>query len=307
MPGWTWQGDTSSDEVTGHIFAYTMYYEYVATTPEEKELAATLLTNTMSYIVKNDFYLIGVDGKPTTWGIWNPKYINDNPDWFDQRGLNSVQIMCWLAAAESIAQRSGKPSQIYTDAIKTLKTVHQYDLNIINAKIPIPTDDNYSDDELQHLPLLTYIVSKSTSLDDTFYISCDRTFNIVKDVQSPLWNLIYVASLLSRPKTSTPITIPDQDFNDGFKTLRQWPMSWVDWPIDNTQRLDILVSQYPNRRGRRDLVNLLPRDEIAFYRWNADPFEYHQGGNGLSLAEPTAYLLPYWLGRFLGVLSADRQ
>lgn len=299
MPGWVWQGDTSSDEVTGHIFAYTLYYKLVARTREEVDLVSTLITDMMTYIVENDFYLIGPDGKPTTWGIWNPKYVNDNPDWFDQRGLNSVQIMTWLAAVEPIALWTGKPYKIFTDAIKTLKTVHQYDLNIINAKIAIPTDDNYSDDELQHLPLYTYITSGSSSLDDTFYVSCDRTFNIVKDVQSPLWNLIYLASLNSRPRSSTTPEMSLYDFSNGINTLVEWPMSWVDWPIDNTQRLDIIVSQYPNRRGRRDLTNLLPRDEIAFYRWNADPFEYHQGGNGLDLAEPTAFLLPYWLGRYL--------
>lgn len=283
-----------------------MYHQFVAQTEEEKKLAATLLTNTMHYIVKNNFYLLGSTGKPTTWGIWNPTYVNDKPDWFDQRGLNSLQILAWLAAAEELAPTVGADPSFYANAIELLTKTHQYDFNIINAKIPIPDDDNYSDDELQHLPAYTYIVSKNKRLDNTFYLGCDRTFNIVKDVHSPLWNFIYGASLQSRPASPFSPKLPEVDALNGFITLQQWPMSWVDWPIDNTQRLDIVVSQYRNRRDRRDIVNLLPYDEIAFYRWNADPFEYHQGGNGLNLAEPTAFLLPYWLGRYHNFISAPK-
>lgn len=303
MPGWVWQADTSSDEVTGHILGYTMYYQFVASTDEEKELAASLITNCLTYIVQNDLYLMDVTGQRTTWGVWNPTFINDNPDWFDQRGLNSIQIMAWLSAASEIASKSGRSSSLYDQTIKTLKSSYQYDLNIINAKIPIPTDDNYSDDELQHMPIYTYLASNSRQLDDTFYLGCDRTFNIVKTVHSPLWNFIYGASVQSRPQSPSNPSLPLIDLINGVTTLQQWPLSWIDWPIDNTQRMDILISQYPNRRGHRDLVNLLPYDEIPFYRWNTDPFEYRAGGSGFSLAEPTAYLLPYWLGRYHKLIS----
>ena len=29
-PGWRWKGDTSSDEVVGHMFAYPLIYDLVA-------------------------------------------------------------------------------------------------------------------------------------------------------------------------------------------------------------------------------------------------------------------------------------
>jgi hypothetical protein len=35
------------------------------------------MTTIMNYIVKNNFYLLDLDGKPTTWGVWNPAYINE--------------------------------------------------------------------------------------------------------------------------------------------------------------------------------------------------------------------------------------
>lgn len=30
VPGWKWKGDTSSDEVVGHMFAYPLVYDLVA-------------------------------------------------------------------------------------------------------------------------------------------------------------------------------------------------------------------------------------------------------------------------------------
>jgi len=38
-PGWIWQGDTSSDQVTGHMFVYHVFYDLVAETPDEKKRA----------------------------------------------------------------------------------------------------------------------------------------------------------------------------------------------------------------------------------------------------------------------------
>lgn len=35
MPGWTWKGDTSSDEVVGHVLACSTYYHLVANASEK--------------------------------------------------------------------------------------------------------------------------------------------------------------------------------------------------------------------------------------------------------------------------------
>lgn len=38
-----------------------------------------MIINTTNYIIENDYYLINVDGKPTHWGFWGPKELNENP------------------------------------------------------------------------------------------------------------------------------------------------------------------------------------------------------------------------------------
>ena len=60
-----------SDEVVGHIFAYSILVDIFKNDAVFDEIhleALQLLDDIMTYIVKNDFYLIDVTGLPTSWG-----------------------------------------------------------------------------------------------------------------------------------------------------------------------------------------------------------------------------------------------
>jgi hypothetical protein len=65
--GYVWKADTSSDEVTGHLFVYPLVYDLIAETASEKQRAYDLINNITSYIVDNDFTLIDITGKRTHW------------------------------------------------------------------------------------------------------------------------------------------------------------------------------------------------------------------------------------------------
>ncbi len=88
---WEWKGTTSSDEFTDHTFGYGVLWECAARTPAEKQRIATLYDKIISHIVRNNWYLIDVDGKPTLWARWNPEYGNWFPpsivDRKQQRGI----------------------------------------------------------------------------------------------------------------------------------------------------------------------------------------------------------------------------
>ncbi len=43
IPGWLWKGDTSSDEVAGHMFAYPLVHDLVARNEEERAAASGLV------------------------------------------------------------------------------------------------------------------------------------------------------------------------------------------------------------------------------------------------------------------------
>jgi hypothetical protein len=94
-PNWTWKATTSSDEIVGHFFVYSIFAEEI---PDEKwrARAVTLMDDIMGHIVRNDWYLIDYDGKPTLWGKWNPDYVNGFPEQVGDRRLNSVEIIAFL-------------------------------------------------------------------------------------------------------------------------------------------------------------------------------------------------------------------
>ena len=58
-------------------------------------------------LVWNGFKLIDVTMKPTTWGHWDASTLNDNRDWSDGRGINSMQILAFLASANATAAEIG--------------------------------------------------------------------------------------------------------------------------------------------------------------------------------------------------------
>ncbi len=90
-------------------------------------------------IIANDWYLIDpTTGKPTTWGFWGPKELNDNPERVSERGLGSLQILAWLTAAYSITGNA-----TYHDLFWSLVNDHQYDKNTGNVKIDSTTDENH--------------------------------------------------------------------------------------------------------------------------------------------------------------------
>jgi hypothetical protein len=84
-------------------------------------------------------------------------------------------------------------------------------------------------------------------------------------------------------------------------------MDLITWDVKNSHRKDIETIE-PNFR-EQTLKEVLPPDEIRIMRHNSNLFNVDKiGGNGTS--ENSAgdiWLLPYWMGRYLGVISAPKK
>lgn len=155
-PEWDWKSTTSSDEAIGHVFAYGVIAELVDN-EEVRGKAIALIDTLMSHIVKNGFYLVDWDGKPTRWGRWNPEYVNAFPEMIGDRKLNSSNIIGMLQTAYHF---TGKEK--YRDAAITLMKDHGYLENLMRPMseigfAPGTSDDlskllsdgwNHSDDEM---------------------------------------------------------------------------------------------------------------------------------------------------------------
>ncbi len=287
---WTWKGDTSSDEMVGHLFVYPLVYDLLAETPEEKERIKGLVSRIMNYVVDNGYYLLDLDGKPTLWGVWAPEKLNHDPEWTVERGLNSLQMLSFLLAAHHV---TGEPK--FLDCFNDLVENHGYADNAINQKIELPSENNHSDDELAFLPYYILFRYLDTVKDETvkakLRLSLDRAWKIEEPEKSSLWNVIYGSS-----------GAKEFGLEDALWTLREWPLELIDWPAPNSHRLDIRIHPDLTRAGRKQSVAVLPPDERRVMRWNGNPFEL-DGGGGHGEDDPGAWLLPYWMAVYHGFIE----
>lgn len=304
MPGWIWKADTSSDEIVGHMLAYPLFHDLVCETDEERAMPLKLQTDMTTYIVENGFVLVDVTGEPTTWGIWAPEYLNGNRTWYSERGLNSMQMLTWLLSAYRLTA-----DDYYLDAYTLLVGDYGYAENVINQKITDPADVNFSDDELAFLPYLLYFYTMGKGLpsgspnylSEEMTLSVVRAWNMLNQEHPDLWNFIY---------SMNPFISISGLGNDPFKlkdsiqTLQEWPLSQITWPLSNQFRRDMLYQRQLSRSATVQSNKLMSYAENSVLEWNANPYEINASGSGTSENAAFPWLLPYWLGRYLGQISA---
>lgn len=300
-PEWDWKATTSSDEVIGHIFAFGAMAELIPE-PTIKKRAVTLIDTLMSHIVKNDMYLIDYNGKPTMWGRWNPEYVNAFPINVGDRKLNSSNIIAMLQTAYHFT----KKEKYKQKAFELMKKYGYYEnlmrpMSVI-GKAPEDADAhakhmsdgwNHSDDEMY---FVGYWGLYRYAFNDTLKAAYKRAIIDHWQAERPekegAWNIF---TALTGTK--------DFDLNEAAWYLREYPLDLVDWVIVNSNRKDI-EKIAPNFRNQT-IKEVLPPDESPIQRHNGNTFNLdRKGGNGTS--EHSAgdiWLLPYWMGRYLGVIS----
>ncbi|MFA6451742.1 MAG: hypothetical protein WCX65_19880 [bacterium] len=284
---WRWKGDTSSDEIDGHYYANAIYYDLCADENEKKEIEKNVraLTN---HIIDNDYYLIDTDGKPTSFGMWNPEYLRTRGRF--QQGLNSLEILAYLRTAIHITG-----DQKFMDSYMLLIKKHNYAKHMVKQKINQPRVINHSDDELAFLayyPLLKY--ETNSFLQKYYHESITRSWKIDRPEMNPLWNFIYGA------------VMPDGTEFDPDKavyTLRKLSPDLVYWSIRNSHRADIERDTKGGRFNEVQAVKPLPPDERCMMKWNENPFMLDCPYGGYSEEAATFWLLPYWMGRYYGFIK----
>ena len=281
-----WKGDTSSDEIDGHLYAYSVYCDLVAD-EEEKRQIAEVTAAFMDYILDNGYLLIDVDGKPTRWGVWAPSMLNGS-SWEPERGLNSLEMLSHLRAAHHM---TGK--QRYLDAYHDLVRNHHFALNTIYQKILIPEEVNHSDDELAfcaYHPLLAY--EDDPELRRLYLFSFELSWQIEQPEHSAWCNYMYGA-----------LTGKAFDVEESVKMLRDAPMELVCWTMKNSQRADLPRDAEAGRFREPQSLRALPADERGAMKWNSNPYRLDDGGGGRREDDGAFFLLPYWMGRYYGFIK----
>lgn len=303
-PEWDWKATTSSDEAIGHAFVFGVIAEIVED-EEIKQQAIALLDAMMQHIVDNDWYLIDYDGEPTLWGKWHPDYVNAFPTMVGDRKLNSSNIVSMLQTAYHF---TGK--EIYREKAFMLMNDHGYLENLMRpmeeiGKAQEGTDEwaemlseswNHSDDEMY---FLGYWGLYRYAFNDTLKAKFKETIIDHWEAERPekdgLWNIF------------TALVSPDNfDLEEAIWYLQEYPYDLVNWTMRNSHRRDIELLEENFRR--QSTKEVLPPDELPIRRHNANRFGL-DGGNG-GRSENSAgdiWLLPYWMGRYLDVISAPQE
>jgi len=275
---WLWKGDTSSDEIDGHYFGWYVFHELAADEDQQRQVRATCKRVT-DHILDHGYYLVDVDKQPTTWGVWAPEKLNDDPKWWHERGLNSLEILSHLKVAMRLV---GEPR--YEQAYRELIRKHHYALNTVNAKVPGAVSHDNQLLFLAYYPLLQ--LERDPGLRALYLASLQRAWNSERRTENPLWNFIYGAS-----------TGESCDVEAAVQTLREIPLDFIRWKTRNSHRADLKYDPLPEHDGSKRLGKPLPFTERPVRNWDSNPYLVDDG-NDLTEADPTVWLLPYWMGRY---------
>ncbi len=288
------KGDTSSDELDGHYFAWLTYYELAADEADRKAVRETVAAVT-DHLLKHDLTLVGHTGRKTRWGVYSPKYINDDPVWWMERGLNSLSMLAYLKVAHHITGHAR-----FQEEARTLTQKHHYLLNTVTQKLAEPWwDVNHSDDEMAFMMLYAILrVEKDPDSRRVLLQSLERSWRVERPEASPFFNFVYGAHS-GRP----------YDGEAAVTTLRDWPWELIEWETRGTHRHDVqVVTRRGPGRAQSQLTRALPASERRLMRWNGNPYQADGGTpDGRSEEDGTAWLISYWMGRCHGLLREDAR
>lgn len=311
---WFWKGDTSSDELDGHYFFYPLYFDLVADSLEEKNRVREVVRDLTDHLIAHDYALVDHDGKPTRWAVYSPVALNHNPQWWSERGLNSLSILAYLAVAEHI---TGDPK--YGQHSKLLRAEHGYDINAMVAKIQYGLGSgNQSDDEMAVMNF--YNLTKYTrddALKEQMRYAFYTYWMLLQPAMNPFFNFAYAAAGQNATYTNPWGThaIPPWPgwLEDALTTLQGFPLDRVNWAHQNSHRLDIVLlprqqagdayDRTVPQRGHLRNGKVLPVEERHFNHWNTDAWRLDYAGDGRTLASGTVFLLPYYMGLYHGFLK----
>ena len=308
-PDCEWLGETSSDEMTGHYYAYGLYYDLVADKNEKKKIAEVVKKIT-DHILENNFHLADIDGIPTTWANWEPELLNNDDRWFYERGTNSLEILSFLKTTYHVTG-----DKKYDDVFNMLINKHHYAMNLMQYKI----EDGHVahiDDQLDFVniyPLLMYTENEAHK--EIFKMGLTHHWAYERVERSPFFNIVYGS-----------LTNNKCDIEEAAKSLSEMNLDFIRWPVYNSYRKDIVWDteqeaegippqlKYPVEYSSRALVNYDGNQFVCdsgseeFVNINSKEVNRTStlpgvGADGKGTIMPYVYLLPYWMGRYHGLLG----
>ena len=278
---WEWKADTSSDEIVGHFFAYSVVYD-LAADEDLKERLRGAVSRMADHLIDHGHNLTDLHGGPTRWGRYDEAYF-DTDDGREERALRSLELLSHLKVAYHM---TGNPR--YVKEYRKLITERNYHKNT-TTYLKLRQELNYSDEELallSYYPLFRY--EKNPSLLRVYREGLEQWWVNIRREDNPLWTFIYA---FCNPGKPVPM-------DGAARTLYRIPMDLTRWSVKNSHRRDVPIDPSPERHNRAQTSRLLPPDERRVMKWNGNPFQLDDQAGGRGEDDGAFFLLPYWLGRY---------
>ncbi|MBR3802399.1 MAG: hypothetical protein IKK37_03000 [Clostridia bacterium] len=282
-----WKGETSSDEMVGHFTASSCYFDFCATEEEKKEISDAICA-IVDHILSHDYRLCDADGLPTTWANWNPDDLNRSDRWYWERGINSLEMLCFL----KVAYHMSGDEKYNAEYLRLIKEEH-YAVNTMSRKV----DDAHTchiDDNLGFLisiPLLRY--ETDPDILHCYLIGMREHWEYERAEHNPFWNILYGI-----------FTDECSEIDVGVNSLREMPLDLMELKLMNSVRNDLVWDYSPEKYGEPpQLKESLPYDEKPLANYDCNQFLADRLSERKILLDASLYMMPYWMGRYYGLIG----
>jgi hypothetical protein len=283
---WLWKGDTSSDEMDGHMMGYFFFYEFAAD-EEEKILIRDHVSKIIDYLIKNNYNFNDIDGTHTHWAVWSPDQLNRDPDWASERSINSLELLAYLKFAGHITGNIK-----YENEYKRLIKDEGYLENVSRLNSKNPAWQIYFDRTMEgYLFPILLKYETDPKLHEFYGQLIEKWMSDQTSGENLINNLTY--AIATGKKVNIPQTI---------EFLKDAPLDLVDWPIDHTLREDVLIVRSPILEEIQ-ISELPPASIRSTVRWDKNPWAAVQG-DASQEREPVFWLWPYWMARYLNIIQS---
>lgn len=359
-----YKGDTSSDEIIGHVFLYKLAYDILG--PEDPELAA-LIVNTMDkfakHLVDNSYNMVDGSGQPTTWAKFSRTYFH-NGQVLGGAPLNAMVLLTVFKVAAHVTgyqkwedeYRMAAFDEQYQYAEIMTQELERYQLSILEYVNDISTllgrilrkavgtklferayklILNHSDEEMAMLGFYTlFQLEDDEELLKYYREALDDWWVSMSYSENPLWYYVYQLAYPNEAKTdaygnnltetaSWSLSRHPMDLRRFLATNKNrddvYELDLDDVGIGGTNEISFDPEAYTpafwdsNSKVLR-IVGMLfgltkieqtvaAPDERAFHKYNGSSFDLDDAHNPGEMEGSTTYSLPYWMGRYHGMLE----
>lgn len=265
---WQWAGNTSRDQYVGVFFGLTAAWNLVGEQGDQevRDWVSMLATRLLNRLLAGQWIVRMPNGEISTTFLIRPD---------QQLGLLKLGKRCnggefartYDALANAIAPSVIAP--ILVDNADEHSSYFKFNLNYATLWNLRTSGDN-------------------GFLERNYQAAFDALRNRTKDHQNPFFNLV------DRAINGADNPARDQE---AVQLLDEWLVrERRDYTVD-------LRGKYPSCGEDRSCVVIPVRERInTDFLWQRSPFQLYQGGTGRIETPSIDYILPYWMGRFYGVI-----